>query len=149
MTQRWTSDVLALPVDPDAPWARVDLELEDVEHEGPSFAVWLYLNNPDVEESAGDAPDSGFAGRFSVFGHGECWGDEGHCEVPAERVSAFDRRPPHPLEPINVSLEITEAVARLGPDTAEVTVTALAFSMDEKELAEPLRFKRLSLITYD
>jgi tyrosinase len=137
---------MSLPPFDRAPWIRADLEFEHLDHEGPSFVVLLYLNNEEVAETAGREESENFAGEFSVFGHGECWGDEGHCEVPSAPVSAFDRRPPHPLTPINISLEITAALRRLG-NPHEVTLTALCFGPEDQ--SEPLRFKRLSLITYD
>ena len=39
-----------------------------------------------------------YAGSFYVFGHGDCWGEEGHCDVPPTR-DPFDLRLPHHLEP--------------------------------------------------
>lgn len=142
--QRWTSQPLAVPRDPEAPWQAADVEFEDLAHDGSSFAVLLYLDNPGVPEDAGeDGP--GFAGRFTVFAHGRCWGDVGHCDVPAP-LDGFDRSPVHPLTPINVSVNVTDALQETSGD--EVTVTALAFGADDGD-EEPLRFARLSLITYD
>src|SRR5262245_36691056 len=50
--QRWTSEPLAVPRDPAAPWEAADLEFEGVAHDGSSFAVLLYLDNPGVPEDA-------------------------------------------------------------------------------------------------
>jgi hypothetical protein len=136
--QRWTSDPLAVPRDAAAPFLHADLEFEDLEHDGPSFVVRLYLNRPGGAEEAE-------AGHFSVFGHGECWGDLGHCDVPTT-ARAFDR--PHPLTPINITVDVTDALAAL-PEAEEVTVTALAQSLEADRQAEPLRFKRLTLVTYE
>lgn len=110
--QRWTSEPLAFPHYSEGGFSRADLEFEDLLHDGQSFSVALYLNNPEVAEDAGDARENGYAGTLVVFGHGDCWGDAGHCEVPNDR-GPFDRRAPHPLEPINLTLEITEALARV------------------------------------
>lgn len=139
--QRWTSDPLAVPRDAAAPFFHADLEFEDVAHDGASFVVRLYLNEPDVSDDAPPGP----AGHFTVFGHGDCWGDAGHCDVPA-LVRPFDR--PHPLTPINVSVDVTDALGAL-PEAEEVTVTALVQSLDAASGAEPLRFKRLTLLTYE
>jgi hypothetical protein len=136
--QRWTSDPLAVPRDAAAPFAHADLEFEDVAHDGPSFVVRLYVSRP------GDAEEAE-AGHFTVFGHGDCWGDVGHCELPAT-AHPFTR--PHPLTPINVTVDVTEALATL-PGAEEVTVTAVAESLDEAKQPEPLRFKRLTLVTYE
>jgi hypothetical protein len=146
--QRWTSDPLPVPRHPEAPYAEAELEFEDVEHDGPSFHVLFYLNNPEVTEDSGRDTKDGYAGELSVFAHGDCWGDLGHCEVPQEQATPFDRRPPHPLTPINLSVEITEALAALGEAEA-VTVTALAFPVDPENTDEVLQFKPLTLVTYD
>jgi hypothetical protein len=109
--------------------------------------VAVFLNNTDVAEDAGD-DTPGFAGRFTVFAHGDCWGDAGHCEPTGEPVSAFDRRPLHPLTPIDITVEITDALRALGA-VDEVTVTALAWSSEPEKREDVLRFARLTLITYD
>jgi hypothetical protein len=147
VNQRWTSEPLRVPRDADAPFLRADLEFEDVAHDGPSFVVLLYFNDPGVDEHAGrDHPS--FAGEFTVFAHGDCWGDVGHCELPQGPVTPFDRRPLHPLTPINVTVEVTEALRALG-DAETVTVTVLAESLDPEKDDDVLRFKRLTLVTYD
>jgi tyrosinase len=146
--QRWTSQPIPVPTVPDAPWERADLEFESLTHDGPSYAVVVFLNNPDVAEDAAPDTTPGYAGRFTVFAHGRCWGDAGHCDLPTQPVTPFDRRPPHPLTPIDITVEITDALRALGP-IEEVTVTALAFSTDPAEREDVLRFSRLTLITYD
>ena len=138
--QRWTSEPLAIPKAEGAPFAAAEVSFEDLRHDGASFVVRVHLNAPDADE------DTAPAARFTVFAHGDCWGDAGHCEVVTDPVSPFDRRPAHPLTPRNLSVDVTDALKALG-DVDEVTVTALAFAVDDT--AEPLRFGRLTLVTYD
>jgi hypothetical protein len=145
--QRWTSRPLRVSRDPSAPWRRADLAFEDLHHDGPSFRVLLYLDNPDADERSGRDVGAGYAGEFPVFAHGDCWGDAGHCDAHRAPVSAFDRRSMPALTPIGISVEITEALQRAGT-ADQVTVTALAFSTDENQ-TEILRFGRLHLLTYD
>jgi hypothetical protein len=143
--QRWTSKALPLPVDPKAPYTRVDLEFENVEHDGGSFVALVYLNNRRADLATGRDASKGFAAGFSVFGHGICWGVEDHCKVP-ERDNPFDKRPEHPLTPQNVTLEITDALETLGEvDRIEVTVVAEGTSGDD----DLLRFSELTLVTYE
>lgn len=143
--QRWTSKPLPLPADPQAPYSRVDLEFEGVEHDGSSYVALVYLNNRRVSADTGRDPARGFAAGFSVFGHGICWGDDDHCEIP-ERASSFDRRPEHRLTPQNVTLDITDAVKELGEvKQLEVTVVATG-ATDSTDL---LRFSDLTLVTYE
>jgi hypothetical protein len=143
--QRWTSKPLTLPVDPQAPYRRVDLEFEEVEHDGPSYVALVYLNNRRVNEGTGRDPSKGFAAGFSVFAHGACWGGEDHCEV-REQATPFDRRAEHRLTPQNVTLDITDAVEALGAvERLEVTVVATG-TEDRSDL---LRFGELTLLTYE
>lgn len=144
--QRWTSQPLMVPHHPQAPYARADLEIEGVRHDGPSCYVLLYLNLPQADEHTGrDVPQ--FAGAFSLFAHGRCWGDAGHCEVPPGPPSPFDRRLPHRLTPINITVTVTEALRAVTED--EVTVTMLTFPVLGSDGDEPLRFSRLTLLSYD
>ena len=147
--QRWTSQAMALP--PRTSWQRADLEFEGVEHDGASFVMHIFLNNPDADAATPRTAEQRYAGYLTVFAHGDCWGDVGHCDIP-EPVSAFDRRPPHPLVPFDATLEISEPLQALsetiGPDgTGEITVTVLAFN-EADETDGVLRFKELTLLTY-
>lgn len=57
-----------------------------------------------------------------MFGHGGCYGDEGHCAPDDRRRDEFDRRPPHPLTPQTRSVEITDALKRTSGDRIRVEV---------------------------
>lgn len=145
--QRWTSDPLTIPQH-SGPFAAANLEFEDVRHDGPSLSVALYFNNPDVDPEAGEAGD-GYIDELRIFGHGKCWGGVGHCDTPPGAIHDFDTRPPHPLTPINITVDCTAALRALG-GREQATVTALAFAQGGEEKDEGLlRFSRLCLITYD
>jgi len=147
--ERWTSEAMAFPHYGEGGFARVDLEFEDIQHDGPSVSVLLYLNNESVDADTGHDSTAGFAGELSIFGHGDCWGDAGHCHVP-DPVHEFDRRAAHPLEPMNLTVEITDALTKIQAET-EVRVTALAFGSDDADAAgsDLLRFGRLTLAIYE
>ena len=144
--QRWTSQPLAVPHHPGAPYARADLEIEGVRHDGPSCYVMTYFNLPAADENSGRAIPQ-FAGAFSLFAHGRCWGDAGHCEVPSVPLTVFDRRWPHSLTPINITLTVTGALRAVAED--ELTLTVLTFPVLGTDREESLRFSRLTLLTYD
>jgi hypothetical protein len=78
----------------------------------------VFLDNPDADEVTPRTPEQHYAGYLTVFAHGDCWGDVGHCDIP-EPVSAFGRRPPHPLIPFNATLEITDPLNALPEGTPE------------------------------
>lgn len=150
MIQRWTSKPLPFKIGAGG-FSRVDLEFEGVEHDGPTFTVLVYINNPDVPEDAGRDEAENFAGAFTVFAHGDCWGDVGHCEPKREPVSEFDLRPEHPLSPANFTLDITDAVVRLAAEKPLETIRATALVGSERSGTETalLRFRALTLVVYE
>jgi hypothetical protein len=105
--------------------ARADLTFYGLDHSGPSYEVRVFFNHPEADASTSLTAEGGFAGSFAVFGHGGCFGEEGHCDVRPP-VSAFDRRLPHQLVPATRVLTVTAAVGELLRSGAQtVTVTAV------------------------
>jgi hypothetical protein len=145
--QRWTTPKpLAVPIAFDSV-KRIDLEFVNVHCDAGSFTAYVFLNARDLGPKAG-RDHAGFAGSFSVFAPSECWGGEGHCDWKQGPVSDFDRRPPHHLNPINVSMDVTEAALRLGdPKRLRVTVHA-ALTEDPKLKDGVLRFDELTVLAY-
>ena len=52
----------------------------------------MYLNNPDASPDTDPTPENGYAGSYYIFGHGGCYGGEGHCEVTPRRRTTPDPR---------------------------------------------------------
>src|SRR3712207_3767146 len=99
--------VADLPVtDPEA-FTRADLVFYGVDHSGPSYEVRVFLNNAEATWQTPRTDEHGYGGRFTVFGHGGCYGDEGHCEVTDVGSDPFDLRPPHPLLPHTKIVTVT------------------------------------------
>ena len=117
---------MELPAGTDLPeLARADLTFYGLDHSGPSYQVRVFFDNPNAGPDTPLIAGEGFAGTFSVFGHGGCFGEEGHCEV-REPVSAFDRRPAPQLTPIARSITVTDAIrALVRREAPSVTVTAV------------------------
>jgi hypothetical protein len=117
---------IELPSGPDLPeLARADLTFYGLDHSGPSYEVRVFFDRPDADLGTPLTADSGFAGKFAVFGHGGCFGEEGHCDVRAP-VSAFDRRQPHPLVPTVRILTVTDAIRRMiRREAGQVSVTVV------------------------
>jgi hypothetical protein len=146
MVERFVSDPLEL-ADAEAQFARADLTFYDVDHSGSSFEARVFLDNPDASiDTARDDPS--YAGSFHVFGHGGCFGDEGHCDVPTGPADPFDLRPPHQLTPQTKVVVITDALkAALATGSKEVTVTLVAETPSERA-NDVLAFTRVRLLTY-
>ncbi|HEY6780266.1 MAG TPA: hypothetical protein VI111_04885 [Thermoleophilaceae bacterium] len=144
--QRWTApQPLALPIDV-ATVSRLDLEFLDVRRDEGSFTLYVFLNADELGPEAGrDHPH--FAAGYTVFAQTDCWGDEGHCDWKRGRVHDFDRRPDHHLTPFNLTLEVTQAVKRLGnPDT--LTVTIHAARLGDPDADDVFRFRELVALAY-
>jgi tyrosinase len=145
--------------DPDADFVRAELQFHGVDHSGLSYEARIFLNRPDADaesERQGSDETAGYAGSFHIFGHGGCFGDVGHCDVPSEPRSAQDLRLTHPLTPDTKVVIITEALKRLRAEgAASVTVTVVAHVYDPgelpvgRDLAEPLLFDDVRLVTYE
>src|SRR5262249_39062392 len=116
--------------------------------------VWVFLNNPSATADTPRTIENGYAGRATMFGHGGCYGDSGHCEVPAPSADPTDLRSRHPLTPLDTYITITEALrAVLERDGALSTLTLVPVSTpplraDRKPAPELLRFDDVSLRTY-
>jgi tyrosinase len=116
---RFQSEPLDLPADR-TDVQRADLIFYGVDHSGPTYEARIFLDNA---RANGDTPltaDAGYAGSFTVFGHGGCFGSDDHC-APRDRYSdEFDRRPPHPLTPQTVAVTITDALERIQGERVKV-----------------------------
>lgn len=145
MVDRFTTLPLELPP-PVHPFERADLIFYGVDHSGPSFEARVFMDPRGVGRGA-DSTHRAYVGSFFVFGHGGCFGDVGHCDVPTER-DPFDLRPAHQLEPALRILTVTEAVRGLLErqlDSVKVTVTAHAEGRGSDEV---LAFDTVRLATY-
>jgi len=146
VVERFHSKPLELPK-PGHRFERADLVFYDTDHSGPTFEARIFIGaKPGLKSDAGvDHP--AYAGSYHVFGHGGCYGEAGHCDIPVER-DPFDYRPRHHLEPGVQVVTVTEAIERLvanGKEKAAVDVFAL--DPDGSPL-KALSFSRLRLLTY-
>jgi len=154
---RFVTAPLELPShDLAADFVRAELQFHGVDHSGLSYEARIFLNRPEADTETQTSEEAGYAGSFHIFGHGGCFGDVGHCDVPSEPRHANDLRLPHPLTPDTKVVIITEALKRLrGEGAASVTVTVVAHVYDPgevpvgRDLTEPLLFDNVRLVTYE
>lgn len=147
MVEKYEFGPIDLAVDPE--FSRADLEFYGIDHFRPSYVAEIFFNDPDVNEDSVDDERPSYAGRFAIFGHARCLGDEGHCEVP-EEPRRFDDRPSHPLTRAFKRVVVTDAVRKLtGADQLEVTVIVTTAPDAEGDYEGPLlSFKGLQLTTF-
>jgi tyrosinase len=145
MVERFTSAPIELPP-ADRSFERADLLFYGLDHSAASYEGQVFLDARGVGADA-DETHRAYVGSFFIFGHGGCFGDIGHCDIPSTR-DPFDLRPRHQLEPAVRVLTVTDAVKAMlerGVDAAKVTVNAR--TADRKE-ADVLAFDTLRLATY-
>lgn len=135
-------------------FTRADVVLTGVDHSGCSYEVRLFLNNPGADSSTPRDPSSGYAGRFHVFGHGGCFGDVGHCDVPPPSHDPTDLRPPHPLTPLWTYVTVTSALRRLlavGEELATLAMVPVSLPplrSAGRPAPELFRYETVDLRTY-
>jgi hypothetical protein len=129
---------------------RADIEFEGVDHSGSTYEGRVFVNNADADPATEPTAENGYAGSYYVFGHGGCYGDEGHCDVVVR--SPYDPRPPHGLWPIRKVVTATDAVARSVAAGKALTVTVVPVVLattDKVPEDEKLpNFESVSVTTY-
>ena len=149
MAQKYTSKPIRLsPAMRRAAFKRALLQFHKVDHSGASFQARIFFNNPRANEMTPMTLEEGYAARFHIFGHGRCWGDAGHCDVPTER-RPFDRRSPHPLTPREVEVVVTDALRKVALQTDTVTITVVPViyaAADKRDMKDCFHFKHLTLL---
>jgi hypothetical protein len=145
MVDRFVSDALELP-SPEHAFNRADLLFYGIDHSGPSYEAQVFV----AARGVGGEPNRdhrAYVGSYFIFGHGGCFGDVGHCDIPTRR-DEFDLRPPHQLEPATRIVTITDgltAMLQQGLTTAKVTVVAHTEGRSSNEV---LSFSTIRLATY-
>ena len=102
-------------------------------------------------EASGEPYRAAFsdAGYLAIFGHGECYGGPGHCDLPPLRARPFDERPRSHNTPRNHRLDVTKAVQRMLEKTDELQITLLVIGVDYREDNDLLRLEGVSLNLLD
>jgi hypothetical protein len=145
MVDRFVSDALELP-SPEHTFERADLLFYGLDHSGASYEAQVFV----AARGIGGEPDRdhrAYVGSFYILGHGGCFGDVGHCDIPTAR-DEFDLRPPHQLEPATRIVTVTDALTALlqqGLTAAKVTVVA---HTEGRASNDVLCFKTIRLATY-
>lgn len=96
-------------------YVRVDIVLHGIDHSKASYEGRLYINHADADATTGREHPN-YVSSYHVLGHGECFGDVGHCDIPTDPRAPFDLRPPHQLIPHSKVVTVTEALNRCRSD---------------------------------
>jgi hypothetical protein len=132
-------------VDPD--FHRAEIRFEGLTPPKDSFTVRVFVNDTKADASTKTDGNADFLGAQGFFGHGECFGDEGHCDPKPRDI--FDPRPRHHYNPIRVRLNVTRplrALVRKGAKLDNAPITLVVVDAQGKEIPESgLHFEGFSV----
>ncbi len=132
---------------PDPAFEHADFEIGGIKHTGSSYEGLVYINNPGADGSTGKDTDAGYAGSFHVFGHGGCFGAEGHCDNREDERRRFDNRPLARSIRTKKRVDVSEPLRIAARSEPEIRFTIVARTADP-DPEGVLDVKRLSIVTY-
>jgi tyrosinase len=145
----YVSEPIEIPGAERDDFSRADLIFEKVDHSGESFTARVFIDNPDADEHTPQELEQGYAGSFTIFGHGGCAGDEGHCDIPEDQSDPEDQRLLHPLTPHTKVVRITEALKRAPGPEVRITVVPVLPGESAPQREDVLFFDGIQLTIYD
>ena len=145
MVERFTTEPIELPPS-DRPFDRADLIFYGIDHSGPSFEARVFMDTRGVGKGA-DSAHRAYVGTFYIFGHGGCFGEVGHCDIPSD-ADPFDLRPSHPLEPATRILTVTDSVRGLLERRVEAAKVTVVARSEGRASNDVLTFDQVRLATY-
>jgi tyrosinase len=128
---------------------KVEIRLHRVPQLPLSCYIRAFLNDTGADATSRVRDNPHYAGYAAVFGHGDCYGGPGHCDVPPLEPRRFDRRGRHMNTPRNYRIDATECVNGLVNDpeapATDLRVTLVVVGVDGKEIPGLLRLAGVSL----
>jgi tyrosinase len=110
-----------------------------------SCFVRVFLNQPKADATTPVRDNPHYAGYLAIFGHGECYGGPGHCDLPPPRARTYDQRPRSHNTPRNHRIDVTEAATRLLAKDDELQITLIVIGVDYREERDLLKLEGVSL----
>lgn len=148
--EKWTFGPLDLECG--SAFKRADLEFYGIDHFRPSFTVQVFFNDAKVEPDSASDKRSSYAGTFSVFAHGNCGGDVGHCDASRPQ-GRFSDPASHPLTRAFKRLVVTEPLRRVcktgKPLMVTVIVTPAATRTKQLEYDKLLDLQGMQVTTFE
>jgi tyrosinase len=142
---RFVSAPVPVPETVEKGFRSAEVRLHRVPQLPRSCFIRVFLNVPDADAST-PLTQEGYAGYAAVFGHGDCYGGPGHCDLPDDRGRKFDLRERSMNTPRNHRIDVTRAVRRLLAAGAKtITISLVVIDASYEEDRELLRLDGVSL----
>jgi hypothetical protein len=134
---------------------RADLTLSGVHMNVPTYEGRVFINNTKANSDTPMDLEHGYVGSYSIFGHPDCFGDAGHCDIRPQRFK-FDVIP-YRLAPENIAITITEKLKSIAKQTEDFTVTICPIvsppieedGMEKIDLENVVKIDKVSIEIYD
>jgi tyrosinase len=143
--RRFVSKPIALPDAVKRSCEQAEVRLHRVPQLPRSCFIRVFLNLPGANATT-SIEDPHYAGYLAIFGHADCIGGPGHCDLPPSRPRQYDQRPRHHNTPRNHRVNVTRTVKRLIEEGAKsLQITLVVIGADYCEETELLRLDGVSL----
>jgi tyrosinase len=139
-----------IKIDPKArDFKKAEIRMHWVPQLARSCFIRAFLNQPGADAATPVRDNPHYAGYLAIFGHGECYGGPGHCELPPPRSRPFDQRSRNHNTPRNHRLNVTAAARHMLQTGDELQITLLVIGVDYREDNDLLRLEGVSLNLLD
>jgi hypothetical protein len=134
---------------------RADLLLTGVNIKVPTYEGRVFINNTRANSDTPTDLEHGYVGSYSIFGHPDCLGDEGHCDMHPDRLK-FDVIP-YRLSPENIAITITNKLKAIARQSLDFTVTICPIvcppieieGMEKVDRVNVVKINKVSIEIYD
>jgi tyrosinase len=142
---RFVSQPISIPETVRGSFEQAEVRLHSVPQLPRSCFIRVFLNLPDANAST-SIEHAHYAGYVAIFGHADCIGGPGHCDLPPSRPRQYDQRPRHHNTPRNHRVNVTKTAKRLLDEGAtSLQITLVVIGADYCEETELLRLDGVSL----
>jgi tyrosinase len=142
---RFVSKPITLPDAVKRSFEQAEVRLHRVPQLPRSCFIRVFLNLPGANAST-SIEDPHYAGYLAIFGHADCIGGPGHCDLPPSRPRQYDQRPRHHNTPRNHRVNVTKTAKQLiGKGAKSLQITLVVIGADYCEETELLRLDGVSL----
>jgi tyrosinase len=142
---RFVSKPITLPDAVRRSFEQAEVRLHRVPQLPRSCFIRVFLNLPGANATT-SIEDPHYAGYLAIFGHADCIGGPGHCDLPPSRPRQYDQRPRHHNTPRNHRVNVTKTAKSLIDEGAKsLQITLVVIGADYCEDTELLRLDGVSL----
>lgn len=142
---RFVSKPIAIPDAVRSSFEQAEVRLRRVPQLPRSCFIRVFLNLPDANAST-SIEDAHYAGYLAIFGHADCIGGPGHCDLPPGQPRKYDQRPRHHNTPRNHRVNVTRTAKHLLAEGAtSLQITLVVLGADYCEDSDLLRLDGVSL----